>query len=245
MKRVLVTRSEPGASETAERLAAMGYLPIVEPLFTVEPIAGVALPAFDALAFTSANGVRVFAALSSRRDAPVFGVGARTAEAAREAGFSNVTSADGDVGALEQVILASPFGALPEGQILLHSGNEESRGDLVGRLVSRGISAGFVATFRAAPVKEPGPVLAVHLAGGRPSFDAVLIHSPRAAKILAGLLTPDSGALPGALPGALNVAAISAAAAEPLVGSARRLEVAAAPNEAALLKALGVLCDLG
>ena len=31
--RVLVTRSEPGASETAERLSAAGYLPIVEPVF--------------------------------------------------------------------------------------------------------------------------------------------------------------------------------------------------------------------
>jgi uroporphyrinogen-III synthase len=237
MKRVLVTRSEPGASETAERLAAMGYLPIVEPLFTVEPIAGVSLPAFDALAFTSANGVRVFTALSSRRDVPVFCVGARTAEAAREAGFGDVTSADGDVDALEQLIL----GELTAGKILLHSGNEESRGDLVGRLVSRGISAGFVATFRAAPIKKPGAVLAVHLAGGRPSFEAVLIHSPRAAKILAGLLTPDSGVLAGAL----NVAAISAAAAEPLRSAARRIEIAAAPNEAALLKALGVLCDLG
>jgi uroporphyrinogen-III synthase len=237
MKRVLVTRSEPGASETAERLAAMGYLPIVEPLFAVEPIAGVSLPAFDALAFTSANGVRVFAKLSSRRDVPVFCVGARTADAAREAGFGDVSSADGDVEALEQLILGSPLGAIPSARFLLHSGNEESRGDLVGRLVSRGISAGFVATFRAAPVGEPGPMLAVHLAGGRLSFDAALIHSPRAARILAGLLKPDSAFL--------NVAAISAAAAEPLRGMARRVEIAAAPNEASLLKALGVLCDLG
>src|SRR5690349_4237099 len=114
MKRVLVTRSEPGASETAERLAAMGYLPVVEPLFEVEPIPGVIVPAFDALAFTSANGVRVFAKLSPRRDGPVFCVGARTAETARELGFADVTSADGDVGALEQLILAS----LPAGRFL-------------------------------------------------------------------------------------------------------------------------------
>lgn len=236
MKRVMVTRSEPGASETAGRLAAMGYLPIVEPLFAVEPMPNVALPAFGALAFTSANGVRVFAQLSSRRDVPVFCVGARTAEAAREIGFADVTSADGDVGALERLILGSHLGALPAGRFLLHSGNEESRGDLVDRLVSRGISAGFVATFRAAPAEEPGPMLAAHLSG-RASFEAVLIHSSRAAKILAGLLTPDSAEL--------NVAAISAAAAEPLRGAARRCEIAARPSEPALLKALGVLCDLG
>src|SRR5690242_5683689 len=101
--RVLVTRAEPGASETGERLRALGYQPIVEPVFAVAPIP-VALPAFDALAFTSANGVRVFAKLSPRRDAPVFCVGGRTADAALEAGFSNVRSADGDVAALAELI---------------------------------------------------------------------------------------------------------------------------------------------
>ena len=55
--RVLVTRSEPGASETAERLAALGYTPIIEPVFAIEPIAA-AIPDFDVLAFTSANGAR-------------------------------------------------------------------------------------------------------------------------------------------------------------------------------------------
>jgi uroporphyrinogen-III synthase len=232
MKRVLVTRSEPGASETAERLTAMGYLPLVEPVFAVEPIPGVDLPAFGALAFTSANGVRVFAKLSARRDVPVFCVGGRTAEAAREAGFGDVASADGDVSALEELIR----GILPANQFLLHSGNEESRGDLASRLSSRGISAGFAATFRTAPVEEPGPMLAAHLSG-RPSFDAVLIHSPRAAKILAGFLKPDSAAL--------NVAAISTAAAAPLRAVAQLVEIAAAPDEQALLNALAVLCDFG
>ena len=104
--RVLVTRSEPGASETGDRLIAAGYLPIIEPVFVIEPIP-VEVPFFDALAFTSANGARQFATLSPRRDDPVFCVGARTAEAAREAGFKNVTSADGDADALAQAILAS------------------------------------------------------------------------------------------------------------------------------------------
>jgi uroporphyrinogen-III synthase len=74
--RILVTRSEPGASETATRLEAAGYEAVVEPLFSIVPI-DATLPDFDALAFTSANGVRRFAALSPRRDAAVFCVGAR------------------------------------------------------------------------------------------------------------------------------------------------------------------------
>ena len=224
--RILVTRSEPGASETAERLKALGYAPIVEPLFTIAPI-DVVLPSFDALAFTSANGVRRLATLSSIRDAPVFCVGARTAEAAREAGYANVSSADGDVAALGDLILKQ----LPIGARLLHAGNEESRGDLSGRLAAAGIAAQFVALFRAEPVSAPGPDLARHLRG-EPAFAAVLIHSPRAASILAKMLAGASAPCP------IVAAAISPAAAAPLAGLARRIAIASAPNEDAILSLL-------
>ncbi len=225
--RILVTRSEPGASQTAERLRAAGYTPIVEPVFAIEPIPA-AIPDFDALAFTSANGVREFARLSSRRDAPVFCVGARTAEEARNIGFTNVASADGDVEALGGLIEDQ----LPKSSRLLHAGNEEARGDLTGRLKSVGIAAEFVAIFRAAPAGAPGPVLRAHLAG-KAGFDAVLIHSPRGATILAGFAEGS--------PSALNVAAISAAAIIPLAGIAGRTEIASQPNEQSLLSALARL----
>ena len=238
MKRVLVTRSEPGASETAQRLAALGFQPAVEPVFEIEPIEDVALPAFDALAFTSANGVRVFARLNPRREVPVFCVGTRTAEAAREAGFGDARSADGDVSALARLISVG----LPPGARLLHSGNEESRGDLAGQLGAQGVAGSFAATFRAAPAKSPGPVLAAHLKG-EPSFDAVLIHSPRAAKILSGFLKADSATVRTHAP--VHVAAISEAAAEALRPWALRVEIALQPNEEALLQALMRLCDLG
>jgi uroporphyrinogen-III synthase len=232
-RRVLITRSEPGASETARRLAALGYQPVIEPLFGIEPIPA-ALPAFDALAFTSANGVRVFAAMNTRRDVPVFCVGARTAEAAREAVFGDVASADGDAAALARLIES----ALPKGARLLHAGNEESRGDLAGQLTARGLKASFVAIFRAQPVEKPGVVLAAHLSG-QTSFYAVLIHSPRGAKILADF----AQAAPGRA--RLRVAAISPTAALPLNSLAERIEIAGTPDEAALLNALGRLADLG
>lgn len=224
--RVLVTRSEPGASETAKRLQAAGHQPIVEPLFAIAPI-DVDLPEFDALAFTSLNGVRRFAALSPRRDAPVFCVGARTAATAREAGFTEVMSAEGDVTALENLVRDR----LPEGARLLHAGNEESRGDLTGRLVAAGVTAQFVALFRAEPVASPGPALARQIAG-KPAFDVALIHSPRAAVILADMLRA------AAKPAAFDVAAISVAAAAPLDGLVGRKVIAASPNEDALFSAL-------
>lgn len=225
--RVLVTRSEPGASETAARLTAAGYHPIVEPVFGIQPIAAV-IPVFDALAFTSANGVREFAKLSARRDVSVFCVGARTAEAAREAGFADVASADGDVEALSALIDEK----LPKGSRLLHPGNEEARGDLTGRLRGAGFSAEFLTIFRAVPNPIPGPALQAHLAG-RLGFEAVLVHSPRGATILAGFAAGSAAPL--------DVAAISAAAAAPLAAVAGRTEIAAHPDEQSLLSALARL----
>jgi len=225
--RILVTRSEPGASETAKRLIAAGYTPIVEPVFTIEPIA-VAIPDFDALAFTSANGVREFAKLTSRRDCPVFCIGARTAETARDAGYAHVSSADGDVEALG--VLVEDY--LPKSSHLLHAGNEEARGDLTGRLRAAGFAAEFIAIFRGVPALAPGPMLRAHMAGGA-AFDAVLVHSPRGATILAGFLVGSHAAL--------NVAAISGAAVAPLAAIAGRTEIAAHPDEQSLLSALARL----
>lgn len=225
--RILVTRSEPGASQTAERLKAAGYAPIVEPVFAIEAIS-TDLPDFDALAFTSANGVREFTRLSSRRDVPAFCVGARTADEALYVGFGNVASADGDVEALSVLI----EDRLLKSARILHVGNEEARGNLTGRLRAAGFAADFVAIFRAAPAPAPGSVLRAHLAG-KPEFDAVLVHSPRAAAILADFANGSQAAL--------NVAAISLAAATPLATVAGRTEIASHPDEASLLSALARL----
>ncbi len=227
--RILVTRSEPGAAQTAARLAAAGYHPICEPLFVIRPI-DVVIPDFDALAFTSLNGVRRFAELSARRDAPVLCVGARTADAARQVGFSDVTSADGDVSALRDLVLAR----LPAGARLLHAGNQDTRGDLAGQLTGKGIAAGFIALFRAEPVMRPGKELARHLAGDK-AFDAALIHSPRAGIVLADLIRKSAAAAP------VDIAAMSAAAAAPLSGLARRIAIASTPDESALLETLASL----
>jgi uroporphyrinogen-III synthase len=117
---------------------------------------------------------------------------------------------------------------------LLHSGNEASRGDLAGTLAARGRKAVFAATYRAVPIREPGPALAAQIRG-QASFDCVLAHSPRAADILGGFLA----AAPDSAP--FGLAAISAAAAAPLAPFARRVEIAASPDETALLAALARL----
>ncbi len=218
--RLWVTRTEPGARATAERLAAMGHAPVVAPLLRIEPLAPVLdLDGVAALTFTSPNGVEAFARLSPRRDLPVFAVGDATAAAAAAAGFAAARSAGGDVHDLTELIA----GARPPGPVL-HAGAREPAGDLVGALGRRGISARTVAVYAAVPA--PGEAGLQALAEGR--LDGVLIHSPRAARRLVE-----------AAPHARNLPAycISPAATAPLIDAGFDRAVAAPfPDEASLLK---------
>lgn len=179
-----------------------------------------------ALAFTSGNGVAAFAALTPERGLPVFAVGDATAAAAREAGFTAVRSASGDLGDLAGMIAAAGL----DGRLLVPGAREPS-GDLPSVLAGRGgagrVGAGRV---RAEALAVYAAVETDVAAPGR--WDAVLIHSRRAALALA---TRGADVARGR-----RAVVISAAAAEPLAALPfREIRVAGAPTEAALLEALG------
>ncbi|WP_312597587.1 uroporphyrinogen-III synthase [Brevundimonas sp.] len=218
--RVWITRAEPGASRTAARLRDMGLEPIVAPLLVVEPLTP-ALPdlaAFNALAFTSPNGVAAFAALTPRRDHPVFAVGDATAQAASAAGFSDVRSAQGDLTALARLIAASLFDAA-----VLIPQAETPAGDMTAALTRAGarrVRAHPLPIYRTNPTARPAPA----------AFDAVLIHSPRAAKLLA---EHHAGRLQD-----VEIACISPAAAAPLAALGLHPLITKYPNEPALLAIL-------
>lgn len=222
IRRVWVTRAEPGAARTADRLTALGFTPLVAPLLTLAPLPGAldAAPSPDAvavLALTSPNGVEAFAPLIPRfRDHPVFAVGDATAEAARAAGFANVRSASGDIHALARLIAAEA----PPGP-LLAPGAREPAGDLPALLPDRPVQRlpVYAAVETHAPAPEP--------------FDAVMLHSPRAARALAA-------DLPRAASSGRIAICISEAAAAPLRPfDFVEIRIAAAPDEPAMLSALG------
>jgi uroporphyrinogen-III synthase len=181
-QRIWITRTQPGAAATAERVRAMGHDALVAPLLAVRRVedAEIELRGVGALAFTSANGVRAFADLSGERELRVFAVGAATAQAARAAGFRTVLSADGDVEALAEGIAAR---RLQLRGAVLHPGAAEPAGDLVDALKKHGVEA------RRAVLYETGPVQFCEIETERLlRADAVLLHSPRAAKVLAAML---------------------------------------------------------
>jgi len=93
---VIVTRPEPDASATVERLAALGHRAIAAPLLRVESLPA-RLPrpgSVQAVLVASLNAVRRLPARF--RAVPVLAVGDATAAAARAAGFRSVASAKGD-----------------------------------------------------------------------------------------------------------------------------------------------------
>lgn len=179
--RVWITRAEPGASATAARVRAIGFDPLTAPLLTVEPLeTPLDLDDVGSIAFTSANGVKAFAARSDWRGVPVFTVGDATAKAARVAGFQAVTSADGEMAALIRLIAR----ARPEG-VVLHPCGLHLAGDFKGGLKRVGLVARD-ATLYDTPAVERLPEAAARALEDR-EVAAVLLHSPRAADILAGL----------------------------------------------------------
>ena len=107
MKTVLVTRPQPGATKTAERLLGNGFLPFVLPLTKIVQLP-VKTPTgkFDAVAVTSANALRQAPdkVLQPFFALPCFVVGEATAAAARACGFETVTAGDRDGASLAQTI---------------------------------------------------------------------------------------------------------------------------------------------
>jgi len=219
--RVWITRAEPGASRTAARVRALGHQPLVAPLLTIRPLPvdPAALRDAATLAFTSANAVAAWAALTDRRALPVFTVGAATADAARAAGFADVRSADGDVDALA-ALLARERPSQP----ILHPCAAKPAGDLAAALALTGLHVLRMPIYAAADA----PSLPAEAA----EAERILLHSPRAARTLARLGDARLRTLP--------TLCLSPAVADPLLAAGfTALQIAARPDEAALLALLG------
>lgn len=227
--RIWITRALPGAEETAARIRAMALPALVDPLLAVVPLSpSIELEGVAALAFTSVNGVEAFARLSADRSRPVFAVGDRTARAAREAGFAEVASADGDVEALAALIAAQAPGI---GGEVLNPGAAEPAGDMVSSLEAAGLKARRVAVYETVE-RDPAPETLDQLG----SMAAVLVHSPRAAGKLAQVLQ----ARPAPSLRALCLSPAVAVPLEALVEAGKLASVTASPHpsEAALLNLL-------
>jgi uroporphyrinogen-III synthase len=214
-------------------LRARGHEVLVAPLMQVEPVAADIRASWAAVIITSANAPGAIAAHPAR-DAliklPVFAVGRRSAEAARQVGFSDVIAAGGDVRDLVRLIVARRANAE---RPLLYLAGEDRAADLIGELTARGIAAEMRIVYRAASAPFP-PALTAALKAGE--IDAVLHFSKRSAdNYLAG--ARQVGIAEQAL--AARHVCLSAPIAELLADAgASRIAIAKRPDEAALIAAL-------
>lgn len=182
--RVLITRPIEDAKPLADALAERGIDVLIEPLLEITQLENVEidLQGVQALLFTSANGVRAFAAASPRRSLRVFAVGDGSAEAARRAGFDEVESAKGDVEALAALVVDR---LKPDGGILFHAAGTVTAGDLKSRLEALGYEVRRAQLYDAKIATALSTETRANLTLG--GIDAILLFSPRTARTFADL----------------------------------------------------------
>jgi uroporphyrinogen-III synthase len=185
--RLLVTRPEPDAGSEAERLAARGHQPVCAPLLEIESIgAGLPLADAQALVVTSRNALRALSAhpeLGQALKFPLFAVGDATARAARDLGFTNVTTGPGTAADLAALIARD---ARPERGALVHLAGETLAFDLEAALAAQGFAIGKAVLYRTVPAHAL-PAQALDLIAAR-RLDGVVLMSPRTAKTFAALI---------------------------------------------------------
>ena len=139
---------------------------------------------YGAVIVTSANALRACGdqpAIARLMELPLFAVGERTAEAARDIGFRNVVSADGDATALRDLMAASVRAkTLKKTGTLLYLAGADLARDLAGELGERGFNVVTQTTYRMAPILALPRDVCVAFAANR--VEAVLHYSRRSAR---------------------------------------------------------------
>jgi uroporphyrinogen-III synthase len=231
--RILVTRSQPRAADTAAALRARGHEPIIAPLFTMERLADVdpKTGPWDAILLTSANGlwgIVSFAHDKRWHGIPVFAVGDVSAKAARGMGFGDVTAAGGSVNDLAELVAAR----LQPPARLLYLAGEERAGDLAGALRSKNFEVDLVVVYRLVTAQHlPEPATAA-LNG---ELDAILHFSPASAGNFLKAAR-NSNLLDAALNKPVHLCLSEQVAAPLRDAGAAHIQVAARPTQDALLE---------
>jgi uroporphyrinogen-III synthase len=231
--RLLITRPEREAERTAAALAARGHQVDTAPLLRIEAIPDVPLGAgpWSALVITSANALPAIA-VHPRHDAllrlPLFAVGRRTATQARAAGFAEVAGVGANLSELVQVLrtFASAGASIHP---LLYLAGEDRSGDLAAAL--EGVVVTTAVIYRALKSTAFPPAVAGAL--GAAAVDGVLHYSRRSAE--AYLECARAGRLLGEALAPIHFCLSDQVAAPLLAAGAKRVRVAARPEETALI----------
>jgi uroporphyrinogen-III synthase len=232
--RLLLTRPEPDAQRTAAALRRHGHTVIVAPLMRIEALSDAEIGAgpWAAILITSANAAYAIAAHGRKKalaGVPVFAVGERSAQAMRDVGFADVSSADGGVGDLVRLVSER----MTPGSSLLYLAGAERAGDLAAKLGTLNFAVRTTVVYRAVAAADLPQQAADALAQ---DIEGVLHFSRRTAEAYVNAARGG-----GLLERALRPVhfCLSAQIAEPLAqAGASTIHVAQRPIEAALIELL-------
>jgi uroporphyrinogen-III synthase len=231
MLKMLVTRPEPDASETAARLAALDIEPVLEPLLIHETLP-TSLPdpsGFAAMALSSASALRALherGALARYTGLRLFAVGDRSATVARSFGFTDVISAGGSFADLVERLAHA---RLP-GPVFYPAGIDRV-GDLARSLAAFGVMVITTQVYRMRPAAALSAGVRDALAAGQ--IAAALFYSRRTAETFLELA---AAGLDRRTRTRLGVLCLSEAVASPLVDAHFvRVGLADHPSEEAMM----------
>lgn len=199
--RILVTRPMADALALAEPLAAQGHDVLLSPVIDIEPrpdpLSGHLsdlLPEADtiaALALTSVNGVRAFAACVKDRDIftqwadkPAFAVGSQTAAALAALKWAQIHQAEGDVAALAACIVdkAAEIDFQKHGAVL-HIAGRHQAGRLQENLQAANIAYEKAVLYEAVAADGLNAAAQMALLDDEEPVDAVIVYSQRSAEL--------------------------------------------------------------
>ena len=180
-RRVLIGRSLAQAGPLIEQVARAGLTGMYQALLQVEKFPPptdfeARLNEAQALVVTSANAVAQLAAYTRRRFLPLLTVGDGTARMARNMGFGDVTSAQGDGTALLE--LCRQRLRPDEGRIIYLRARDVAQ-DLAPALAAEGYGIDAVIAYATDPVRQFRPPVERGLK--QASIEAAVLFSPRGA----------------------------------------------------------------
>ena len=228
--RFLLTRAAEDSARLRAKLEALGHSALVSPVIDIVAVQA-AWPAgiVDALLATSGNAfsasnATAWPSLESRRLMPLLLVGTRTEEVARQRGFGGEATVETNA-----TMLAVRIGDLVRRpRRIVYLAGRDRKPDIERALRITGQLVETVETYEARPAETLAAPVVSALRGGH--IDGVLHFSRRSATLFLALAVK---AGVGTAP--LRHVCLSDDVAAPLREAACHVDVAEAPNEAALL----------
>ena len=230
MSTILISRPIDEATQTAEKLEAMGHRVVLAPVIQVEPVSFELPEDNRSVIVTSKNGVRMGLANIGDKTRPVFAVGEKTADEARGLGFMNVTVGPGTARQLVPLLLEC---GLTETRKYTHVCGTNLSYNICDVLKNAGLDAENTVTYQTRAVR--GLSVGVQEALDEGGIDIALFYSPRSATIFEEVVA-EYGRSDWLR--SLDALCLSTRVAENLLGPWKNKEYAVIPTEKAMFSML-------